>query len=438
MSKIPIDRVIKNFDSLATSSLRKQLLTIAEAGYEAINTKKAISRALAFDANKNVLVAQNRKFVLSGFKRIFVLAFGKAALESAMAIKEILGDRIYFGMVIDVNVPADKQEGKWLFRQATHPHVSEQNVDAALEALANLSGLSEDDLVICSISGGGSAIFEVPYKISADQAARVFKAMTQGGATISELNVVRKHMSRVKGGQLAKAMHPATIINLMFSDVPGDDLSVIASGPLIKDPTALLEAKTLIEKFEVLKLSGLDKIDLIETPKEEKYFERVFNILAVSPKAALNALREKAELLGWEVKIFSDKYQGEARVLAGQILGASQQGQCLLGAGESTVKILGQGKGGRNQEMALAALSLLKPGQALGCFASDGHDNTEAAGAIVDESVKQRAYGLLLTAESFLNNNDSFNFFEKTGDLVQTGLTGSNVADFFVCLWEKN
>lgn len=430
--------IIKNFQQLATSALRKQLLTIAEAGYEAINTKKAISRALSFDAKKNTLSAQNRKFDLKSFKRIFVLAFGKAALESAMAIKEILGERIYFGMVIDVNVLADKDEGKWLFRQATHPNVSEQNVAAAKEALKNLSNLSGDDLVICSISGGGSAIFEVPYKLPADKAALVFKAMTKGGATISELNTVRKHISRVKGGQLAKAMHPATVINLLFSDVPGDDLSVIASGPLIKDPTTLLEAKKLIEKFEVLNLSSLDKLDLIETPKEEKYFERVFNILAVSPKTALKALKEKAELLGWEVKIFSDKYQGEARVLAGQILGASHKGQCLLGAGESTVKILGQGAGGRNQEMALAALPHIKDNQVLGCFASDGHDNTEAAGAIADVSVRQRAYGLRLTAESFLNNNDSFNFFEQTGDLVQTGQTGSNVADFFVCLWGKN
>lgn len=435
--------IIKNFDKLAHSGLRKQLLSIAEAGFEAVNTSKAVRKSFRFDSKKNLLQIEKQKLELNKFKRIFVLCFGKAALESSQVIKEILGERVERGVVIDVACvtspnPSFEKEGDkiWYYFQATHPNVSEQNVKSAKEALEIISDLKADDLIICSISGGGSAIFEMPYNIDFESAAKIFKAMTQGGATISELNTVRKHTSLVKGGQLAKHFYPATIINLIFSDVPGDDLSVIASGPLVKDQTTIRDAQELIKKFDVLSIAGLNKIDLLETPKEDKYFKNINNHLVAAPKVALKAMQEQAELLGWDVKIFDDSFQGEARMLAGKIIAASKKGQCLLGAGESTVKILGKGKGGRNQEMALAALSLVSENQVFGCFASDGHDFTECAGAIVDSLTLERAKNLKLDYQSYLNNNDSFTFFDAVGDHVLTGLTGSNVADFFVCLKE--
>lgn len=428
--------IIKNFEKLAHSTLRKQLLSIAEEGYKAINTTEAVKRALKTD--KNSLSILGKKYELHKFKRIFVFAFGKAALESSEAIKQIIGDKVYRAIVIDVAETADKSarytNNQWTYFQATHPNVSEQNVKAAKETLEIISDLKEDDLVICSISGGGSAIFEVPYNIEPETSAKVFKAMTKGGATISELNTVRKHTSLVKGGQLAKHFFPATVANLIFSDVPGDDLSVIASGPLVKDQTTIRDAQDLLKKFDVLNLLGINKIELIETPKEDKYFKNIRNYLVVAPKVALAAMKERAEVLGYSVKIYDSKFQGEARVLGSKIISASKKGHCLLGAGESTVKILGQGKGGRNQEMALAALPLLSENQALGCFASDGHDFTDCAGAIVDRSTLLRANNLQLTTINYLNNNDSFTFFDKVGDHVITGLTGSNVADFFVLL----
>jgi glycerate-2-kinase len=223
--------IIKNFEKLAHSYLRKQLLSIAEAGFAAINTTQAVKNS--FQLKKDTLLVQKKKFGLKKFKRIFVLCFGKAALESSAVIKEVLGERVERGVVVDVAKTADKSarytEGNWSYFQATHPNISEQNAEAAKEALFIINNLEKDDLVICSISGGGSAIFEVPYEDNVENEVKIFKALTKGGATISELNTVRKHMSRVKGGQLAKHFFPATVINLVFSDVPGDELSTIAA-----------------------------------------------------------------------------------------------------------------------------------------------------------------------------------------------------------------
>ncbi len=424
--------VIKNFTHLAHSPFRKQLLSIAEAGFQAISTQAAIESSVLVKAG--ILHIKKHKINLKNYKRVFVLCFGKAALSSSKAIKKILGNFEYKGFVIDVSVPEDFNEGAWVFKRATHPQVSRQNVLATKAVLDEMAELNENDLVICLTSGGGSAIFELPFSGGAETEARVFKALTKAGAGIGELNTVRKHMSLVKGGGLAKIFFPAKIFNLIFSDVPGDDLSVIASGPLIIDNTTVRDAEAILKKYEVLNTLELPSLPLIETPKEEKYFENIENEILLSAQNALLAMKERAEILGYKVRIFSRQYQGEARILARQIFAAGKNGQCLLGAGESTVKILGQGKGGRNQEMALAALAFVGHNQVLGCFASDGHDFTDCAGAIADISTLERSRNLKLDYKKYLDNNDSHTFFEQVGDHVITGLTGSNVADFFILL----
>lgn len=430
--------IIKNFEKLAHSPLRSMLLKIAESGYEAIRTDEAISSQVHYNSKKNLLKVEGKTFSLEKYKRIFILAFGKAATDSAEALKTILGSKIHKAFVVDVCATPDGSErcqmGNFTYFEATHPKVSEKNVRAAAEILSELSELSEHDLVLCSTSGGGSAIFEMPYKTEASKAAEIFTTLTKAGATISELNTVRKHISLVKGGQLAKALFPATVINLLFSDVPGNDISVIASGPLVMDKTTIQDAKSVLAKFNALDTANVPKCELIETPKEKKYFKNVYNFLIVSPEKALKAMGYRAEELGFNVRIFSSAFQGEARALGPKVLAESKKGQCLLGAGESTVKILGKGVGGRNQEMALSALSRVRPGQVFGCFASDGHDNSEAAGAVVDEFTLNTAKSLNLDYVKYLNNNDSFNFFDQVGSMVITGLTGSNVADFFICL----
>jgi glycerate-2-kinase len=425
--------VIKNFEKLASSPLRGQALKIAEAGLSAINTAEFTRKHFLFDAKKQQLKILGRNFDLKPYKRIVCVGFGKAALEAVTEIQKILKDRISCGFVIDLTAG---DLGNIICKIGTHPKPTIINVQATKELVAMLEDCEEDDLVICVVSGGGSALLCYPQELTCEEESALIAALTAGGATIAELNTVRKHISRVKGGQLAKIIYPATCLSLIFSDVPGDDISVVASGPTVKDTTTMRDAAMVLKKYDVLAACQLPSCKLAETPKDDKYFSKIHNILFVSATVALAAMKDTAETLGWKVKIFSGNFQGEAKQLGPQIIKASQPGQCLLGAGESTVKVLGPGKGGRNQEMALAALSAMGEDQTLVCLASDGHDNTEAAGAIVDAFTLKKARSLGLDYRLYLEINDSFNFFASVDDALYTGLTGSNVSDLVVCLRE--
>ena len=423
---------MKNFEQLATSTLRRQALTIAEAGFAAIDTATAVRKNFVYEPKKQKLKIFKQEFDLSKFQRIIVVGFGKAAFEAVATIQGVLKDRIACGYVLDLK---EGSLGNIVCKVGTHPLPTKINIEATRELVAMLEACTEEDFVISVVSGGGSALLCDPHDMSCETEISIISALTVKSASIQELNTVRKHISQVKGGQLAKKIYPATCVSLIFSDVPGDDLSMVASGPTVKDATTTRDAQAILWKYDVLTMLDLPSVKLIETPKEDKYFERIHNILFVSAKTALSAMKEKAEELGFKVKIFSDHFQGEARELVGQIvLSADKKNTCLLGAGESTVTITGKGTGGRNQEMALAALSLLNENQVLLCLASDGHDNTDSAGAIVDRATLERAANLNLEPEKFLNNNDSFNFFQAIGDQVQTGQTGANISDFLVCL----
>ena len=357
---------------------------------------------------------------------------GKAALEAVSVLQKILGSRLTDGFVLDVK-PGEFGD-KITVRAGTHPLTSEINRDNTRQLLDKFKNNLETDLDIFVVSGGGSSLLCAPYLQTPEQAAEIFRVLTAQGASIVELNTVRKHTDLVKGGALAKMLFPATVVSLIFSDIPGNDLGMVASGPLVLDTTTVKDASAILGKYQVLEKLGRKKIDLLETPKEIKYFANTQNFLLVSGQQALSAMRSKAEDLGFSVKNFSDQFQGEARFLGGEIAGGVKKGSCVLGVGESTVRLSGKGHGGRNQEMALGALSAMRGDVVMGCFASDGHDNTEAAGALVDTATLTRAKKLGLNLEACLKNNDSFKFLENTGDLVYTGLTGANIADFFVCL----
>ena len=423
--------IIKNFENLASSSLRKQALTIVEAGLEAINTKQAVEKNFLYNEKKQELKIYNQKFDVSKFKRIVCVGFGKAALEAVTAIQSILRNKISCGYVLDLK---EGSLGNIVCKVGTHPLPTKVNIQATKELMDMLSVCEEGDLVLCVVSGGGSALLCQPHDMACDTEVTIISALTVKGATIQELNTVRKHISSVKGGNLAKIIYPATCISLIFSDVPGDDIGIVASGPTVKDSSTNRQAAEILEKYNVLEMCQMPSCNLLETPKDNKYFAKIHNILFVSAQQALNAMEEKAEDLGFKVKIFSKNFQGEARELAPNIIMESKKGECLLGAGESTVKITGKGVGGRNQEMALAALSVISENQVLACVATDGHDNTESAGAIVDKTVLKRSAVLKLDPKTYLENNDSFTFFQSLGDQIITGNTESNVSDFFVCL----
>lgn len=424
---------ITNFDELKIDPLRKQALLIADAAYTAIDPELVIAEQVQYDEKTTVLNIQGNSFKLKDYKKITCIGFGKAAFLSVKALQQKLGKMIACGFVIDL-VGGDL--GNITCKIGTHPFPTEVNVAATLELLKLVENSDKDDLVIFVVSGGGSSLLCYPNDITCDIETNIVTQLTKQGVSIQELNTVRKHISKVKGGNLAKLCYPATVLSLIFSDVPGNDMGVVSSGPTVKDTTTSGDAAAILKKYNILELCNMPSCSLIETPKDDKYFEKVYNVLLLSPEFAVEAMRLAAIDLGWKTQVYSTQYQGNANEVARDILKHAQPKTCLVGAGEATVKIQGHGLEGRCQVMALSVLSEIQPGQVFVPLASDGFDHSDAAGAIADSNTKKKAESQGLVAEDYLQNNDSYHFFETTGDLVFTGKTGSNVSDFFIFLNE--
>jgi glycerate-2-kinase len=363
-------RLIKNFDSLAKNETRKTCLEIIEEGLSSIQPQKVIEENISL--KNNTLTIQHQKINLHNFKRIFLLGFGKGSADLSRCIEKILGKGLKKGYVIDLEEEPKSDKSNIEFTQGTHPLPSSANFMFTKNVLANISSLKQSDLVLVVIAGGGSALFENPYKISLEKLIEVNKALLKSGANIYEMNVVRKHLSKVKGGGLAKLLYPSQIISLIASDVPGNNLSVIASGPTVKDPTTKGDAFTTLQKYNLWEKLKLSKDNFQETPKEDKYFENVSNILLVNSLNSLMAMQKKAKELGFNAIIYSDKLQGEARFVGKELIDNTPPHHILLAAGETTVKVKGKGEGGRNQELVLAALEHLGPDALIASFDSDG------------------------------------------------------------------
>lgn len=423
---------IKNFQNLAVNPLRKAALEIAEAGLEAIDTKKVITKNVFL--NNDRLVIKNKEFSLGGIKRIFIVGIGKCSFEAAQALEEILGKKISGGIILGLYEGSLRRLKVY---KGDHPLPSLKNIAVTKEIIDLLSGLGEKDLVIMAISGGGSSLLCQPQNLSATEEACIIGNLMRMGADIEKTNIVRKHLSFARGGWLAKYAYPAKVISLIFSDVPKNTLEFVASGPTVKDTTALSEAKNVIKKYKINESCNIADIRLIETPKHDKFFKKVDNILFVSNDLALKAMKKSAVEKDFQVEIVSNSFSGEARIFAKKImenLHKQKNGAIFLYGGESTVKVRGGGKGGRNQELVLSALRFIENGEAIISLASDGRDNTEMAGAICDIITKVKAKNLGLDIEKYLSNNDSYNFFAKTGDYLLTGDTGSNVSDLIIAI----
>ena len=423
---------IKNFSDLAGSDLRRSALDIIEAGLQAIDTRTAILNNVRIAAGD--LILADEAIPLRDVGRIIVIGVGKCALEAGAALEEVLGDRISDGVVIDVHEGSLKRIRAF---GGDHPLPTERNVDATKELIAALRDLSEKDLVIAVVSGGGSTLLCQPENHTCTDERRIFECLTKAGADIVEMNTVRKHTSLARGGQLAKYAHPARVAALIFSDVPGDPVEFIASGPTVKDSTTAEDAERILRKYGGC---GLLDLQFTETPKEDKWFARVRNTVIVSGRTALGEMFLEAEKLGFAPRIVETAFRGEAREIGRRIaneLHNSEPGTALLYAGESTVTIKNGGVGGRNQEVSLAALGIVGEGELLASIASDGHDNTDFAGALCDIISREKAEKLGLDPDKFLAANDSFHFWEPTGDLIFTGPTGSNVSDLILAIKEK-
>jgi hydroxypyruvate reductase/glycerate 2-kinase len=389
--------------------------------------------------------------------RIVVVGFGKAAYQMAKAFEEELSaDLVIEGVIVTKYGHAEKSESLNNIKvyEAAHPIPDENGVRASEEIVGLLKNADEKTLVLCLVSGGGSALFVCPYKgITLAEKQAVTDLLMKAGADITELNAVRKHISMVKGGRLAEIASPAEIVTFMISDVVGDKLDVIASGPTVPDTSKFRDAINAINKYglaekvpaSVMKvLSKGDEGLIPETPKKKAaVFKKVNNIIIGSNRKALDAAASSARSMGYETKILSSKVIGDAhdaaRWLAEMALESKarkdrlkKEPMCLICGGETTVTVKGKGKGGRNTEFALVFAMEVEGVEGITMLSAgtDGTDGpTDAAGAVVNGGTIGIAKGLGLDPGKYLEENDSYNFFKKMGSLIITGPTGTNVMD---------
>lgn len=421
---------IQNFEELATTPLRKDALTILEAGYAAINPRDLIKSKIALTGDE--LCIADETYTCSSYERIFFIGIGKCGIDAAAAFEEILGERITDGIVLDVRPITLPHIRSFV---GTHPYPSPANVSATEGIVHMLQGVTERDLVIILISGGGSSLLCLPNEMDCDTLAHFTKLLMERGAGIHELNTVRKHLSRIHGGNLAKLCYPAKVASFILSDVPGNDISFIASGPTVLDTTTISDAEAVLRKYNLINECQSVSCTLEETPKEQKYFENVSNILLMTNRDALAAMQRSAEGLGYHARILTDTLTGEARESGTPLIHeAKTEHECVLAAGETTVTVPKPGKGGRNQEMVLGALDSLPDNLVFIAAASDGWDNSDVAGAIADRALFLSTVDKSLDTHDYLRDNKSYTFFETVGGHIKTGRTGSNVADLFIVL----
>jgi hydroxypyruvate reductase len=432
-----------------------------------------VREALSIEGSTLSIKADGRSqsWDLSGFDRILVLGFGKASARMALGLEDILGERIHGGLIAVKHGHSEVLRFLELM-EASHPVPDESSALAAKRILALAEEADERTLAINLVSGGGSAILCAPWgdapwddgarRITLADKAAVTSALLACGADIREINTVRRHLSAVKGGRLAAALSPATVVSLVLSDVLGDELSSIASGPTVPDASTWADAMGVIERYGIesripeaaMKLlhAGLSGA-VPDTPKPgNPLFDKVHNIILGSNRQAALAAAAKAEELGYHTLYLGSRVACEAReaALFYQGIAASCAGNeeplplpaCIIGGGETTVTIRGPGKGGRNQEMALAFLcSLIDMDPGLGqrlCFLSGGTDGndgpTDAAGAFADTSLLEASRKAGLDPRKFLASNDSYHYFENIQGLLKTGPTNTNVCDLQIAL----
>jgi glycerate-2-kinase len=438
--------LIANYKSLARNPLRRKILQIAEAGLQAIAVEDVVQKRcrLCRRGKKVYLSVRGSRtkleIPLHKYRRVALVGIGKGSALAIATLSKILGKYLNTAIALDIRKPRARPP-KVRFFTGSHPLPSPRNVAASRRIIKLAQGLGRNDLLLTFICGGGSALFcgsaaELKY------ASLVFPKLTQAGADIFQLNTVRKHLSPVKGGGFARLAYPATVVSLIVSDVPGDNLSTIASGPTVFDATTRQEAE------EILRQHGLyrqTKSALNETPKDKSVFRRVRNVLFLSNDDALSAMARKARQLRLRPQIASRKLAGEARKVFVSLLKKARAGRVVLAGGETTVTLKNAprkavpGKGGRNTEAVLGALSACSRRFAAGgvvitSIASDGRDNAEAAGALADCATLEAAKRQGLHPEDFLRRHDSFHFFAATGDLLFLKEQTFNVADFMLAL----
>jgi glycerate 2-kinase len=412
-------QIIQNRANLATSPYRETLLDIIEAGYESIDTDTVINNQVKVQGQN--LTIGGHEFDLNEYEHIYVVGFGKVSCKAAYVLEQILGNSIKKGVAIGV---APTQCDLIETYGGTHPIPSVQNVELSEKIIDLSKTVTEKDLIITVVSGGGSALLCWPMD-ECRQAQKLYEEFLPTGGDIRELNTIRKHISMLKGGGLAAEFYPATIVGLIFSDIPGDNYELVASGPTYKDNSTIADAEAVIKKY------GLSEYILRETPKEDKFFAKVTNIPLVSNINALDAMAAKAQSLGLKSKIISSELYDSPDEVVKQLSEAAEPGTVVLGAGEPRLKVtVKTGTGGRNLRLAMEMLPKLIGEDVFASIASDGRDNGEYAGAIEDLNTLSKSEEENLDFTDYKDRFDSESFFLKTGhELLETGYTDANVSD---------
>lgn len=441
---------------MRANRLSRDAMSIFHAALEAADAAHAVRTHV--NIRGGFLKAGNVKLALENFDRIFLIAAGKAAIPMAVALEKITGRRLVRNIVVTkhghIGTPAPRLHAF----EAGHPIPDSAGLRASRAINAFLRELNARDLLLVAISGGASALLSAPAPpVTLRDKQRTTNLLLRAGADIFELNTVRKHLSTLKGGQLAALAYPATVVSLLLSDVVGDPLDVIGSGPTAPDPSTFSDALTILRKFDLLnrvpasvrdRLAAGARGEIAETPKPaDPLFKNVHNIVIGSNRIALEAAAHSATALGYRTLILSSTMEGEtrevARVHSAMLRECVASGHpvspplCLLSGGETTVTVRGDGKGGRNQEFALAAaLSVAGlPNVLVLSAGTDGTDGpTDAAGALAAGDTLSRARQIGLDAADHLRRSDSYPFFDRLGDLIRTGPTGTNVMDIHLLL----
>jgi glycerate-2-kinase len=435
---------------------RRNALLAAREALRAADPRKLVAGAVTLDGGS--LTAGGRSYDLGAYPKVVLLGGGKASGLMAAEMERILGDRIDEGVVVvpDTQKALPKLE-RVRFEESTHPLPTEKGVLAVRRMLEVADRVGSGDLVLFLVSGGGSALMPLPVDgVSLEELRDTTGLLLKSGADIVEMNCVRKHLSQIAGGRLVERVRGAEVLSLIISDVVGDDLGSVASGPTVPDPTTFAMAREVMERHGIWEnvpsavrrtiqagVSGA----VGETPKPGgASFANVHNVLLGSNKVACTAAKASLEGAGYRVRFFLESVTGEAREVGKRLADLVRSGPgdgawAAVAGGETTVTVRGPGKGGRNQELALSAAMALRDTSrtTVLSFATDGIDGTtDAAGAIADSTTYERARNRGLDPERFLEANDSYAFFEALGGLVVTGPTGTNVNDVTIVLKGRN
>lgn len=435
--------------------LHRDVLDAMDAAIAAADPARFIRGHLRLDGS--TLRAEALRFPLKNYRRIFVIGGGKASGLMAEEVETLLGKWITKGLVIVPDHLKFRPKGLRIsYRSATHPIPTRKGMESVLAMLKLVENVSRNDLVIVLLSGGGSALMPLPVQeITLRDEADVTSLLLTSGANIDEINTVRKHLSQIKGGRLAERLYPATVLSLIISDVVGDNIDAIASGPTAADPTTYHDAMLVLQRYDIWSRIPANARRVIadgvsgsigETPKRgNDVFNQVHNLIVGNNRQSCSAAAEAMKKAGYKTQILSTQITGEARD-AGQIFGSIAKDiqenshpfappAALVAGGETTVTVHGTGRGGRNQELVLAAALNIGGSEhvVVGSFATDGIEGkTNAAGALADGGTITRGRRLGINAEKYLRNNNSYHYFSKLKDLILTGPTGTNVNDIMI------